>query len=49
MSKNFTQLLLEIHHMPMEKQKELLDSAIEEWKGNNVQTDDILVMGVKFE
>jgi len=49
MSKKFTRLLLEIHNLPMEKQKELLDIAIEEWKGKNVQTDDILVMGVKLE
>ena len=49
MSKNFTRHLLEIHQLPMEKQKERLDIAIEEWKGHHTQTDDILVMGVKLE
>ncbi len=49
MSKSFSRLLLEIHDLPMEKQKELLDITIEEWKGSHTQTDDILVMGVKFE
>lgn len=48
MSKKFSQLLLDIHEKPMEQQKELLDIAIEEWKGNHPQTDDILVMGVRL-
>jgi serine phosphatase RsbU (regulator of sigma subunit) len=46
MSKKFTRLLFENHQLPMEKQKELLSAAIEEWQGNNPQTDDILVMGL---
>ncbi|MBI3501462.1 MAG: SpoIIE family protein phosphatase [Bacteroidetes bacterium] len=41
------ELILSIHHKPMEQQKIILDETIEEWKGNLEQIDDILVMGVK--
>jgi serine phosphatase RsbU (regulator of sigma subunit) len=46
MSKKFNQLLLSIHRMPMQTQKEVLEKTILEWKGIHHQTDDILVMGV---
>jgi len=49
MSKKFKELLLEIHHKPMSMQKEILNKTIEEWKGNNIQLDDILVIGIKLE
>ncbi|HTJ51271.1 MAG TPA: SpoIIE family protein phosphatase [Cyclobacteriaceae bacterium] len=49
MSKNFTKLLLDIHHLPLAEQKEILDKKIEEWRGNHPQTDDILVMGIKLD
>jgi serine phosphatase RsbU (regulator of sigma subunit)/predicted negative regulator of RcsB-dependent stress response len=48
MSKRFTRLLLEIHHLPMEEQKQRLENVFEEWKGANEQTDDVLVLGVKL-
>ena len=48
MIKNFKELLLSIHHEPFEKQKGLLDKAIEDWKGTKEkQIDDILVMGLR--
>lgn len=47
-SKSLNKLLLEIHQLPLEEQKNILQSTIEEWKGNRDQTDDILVMGLKF-
>ncbi|MEA3317177.1 MAG: response regulator [Bacteroidota bacterium] len=47
MSRNFKNLLLEIHDKPMAEQKEILNSTIENWKGDNQQLDDILVMGFK--
>ena len=47
MSRNFKELLLKIHSKPMEKQRQILDTTIEEWKGNYQQIDDILVMGFK--
>ncbi len=42
-----TQLLLEIHKLPMEQQREVLEITIEGWKAGREQTDDILVMGLK--
>ena len=41
------QLLLDIQHHPMEKQKNILLEQHELWMGENEQIDDILVMGFK--
>ena len=46
MSRRFQELLLEIHSRPVDVQKELLISKLKEWKGNNEQVDDILVIGI---
>jgi len=48
MKKNFKNKLLEISTQTMEKQRLALDTTIEEYKGNNHQTDDILVIGIKI-
>jgi len=47
MSKNFKNLLLEIHDQPMYDQKEILDKTLLSWMGSNSQMDDILVIGVR--
>ena len=47
MSKNFKNLLLEIHEQPMYEQKEILDKKIKDWMDSNPQMDDILVVGVR--
>ncbi len=44
----FYTLLLNIHKMPMIKQKERLEKNLKEWMGDNVQTDDITVMGIRL-
>jgi len=44
----FRALLLEIAHLPMNAQKKILLKTFEEWKGDNIQVDDILVMGIKI-
>ena len=49
MSRKFNDLLLSIHQLPLQEQKEILDKTIEEWRGNQNQTDDILVMGIRLE
>lgn len=41
-------IILKIANLPMEQQKQFLDDYIEEWKGENQQVDDILVMGIKI-
>ncbi|MFP3859670.1 MAG: PAS domain-containing protein [Bacteroidales bacterium] len=44
----FRNLLLNIHHKPMNEQKNELEKALEKWKGKLPQTDDIIVMGMRF-
>jgi serine phosphatase RsbU (regulator of sigma subunit) len=48
MYKRFEELLLEVHAKPMEKQKEILTTRFLEWKGDDDQIDDILVMGIRI-
>ena len=40
-------LLIEISHLPMSKQKSHLQNTLSQWKGGTPQLDDILIMGVK--
>ena len=47
MKKRFKQLLIDNHNLPMDEQKDLLDKAYEEWKGEGEQVDDVLVIGLK--
>jgi len=49
MAKNFRDLLYEIYQMPMVEQEKILDLVINEWMGQNEQTDDILVIGFKID
>lgn len=44
----FKDFLLSIHQKPMEKQYELVNAEFIAWKGNNEQTDDICILGVKL-
>ena len=47
MRKYFRNFLLEISKEPMTTQKQLLETELRDWQGDNQQTDDILIMGVK--
>jgi ligand-binding sensor domain-containing protein/serine phosphatase RsbU (regulator of sigma subunit) len=44
----FHELLLSLRNTDISEQEALLDKAIENWKGENVQLDDILVIGMKM-
>ncbi len=46
--KPFKELLVSIHHLAMEEQKDILDKTITDWRGDRDQTDDILVIGIKI-
>jgi serine phosphatase RsbU (regulator of sigma subunit) len=47
--KQVKKILLEIQHLPLLQQRELLDKHIEDWKGGKEeQLDDILFMGIKI-
>jgi len=48
MANHFRDLLLDVHKHPIDKQKEILNKTIEEWRGPLDQVDDILVIGVKI-
>jgi serine phosphatase RsbU (regulator of sigma subunit) len=45
--KNLKETLLSINKKPMEEQKQILDSMIEDWKGGFEQIDDILLIGIR--
>jgi len=45
MRKSFKKLLLQIHHLPMDQQRDILEKTLEEWTGDLPQVDDILVIG----
>jgi serine phosphatase RsbU (regulator of sigma subunit) len=49
MANHFRDLLLGVHKHPIDKQKDILNKTIEEWRGPLDQVDDILVIGVKIE
>ena len=46
--RRFRHLLLSVHQLPLHEQREQLERSIEEWKGDNDQVDDILVIGMKI-
>ena len=48
MVKKFKDELQLIEYSPMPDQKEYLEHTLETWKGPEKQTDDILVMGIRF-
>jgi len=45
--RRFRHLLLNIHKLPLETQRQYIEDSILEWKGKNEQVDDILIIGVK--
>ncbi len=46
--KNLNNLLLEISGHPAQKQKEILNEKLDNWKGDNPQVDDIIILGFKI-
>jgi len=48
MTGNFRELLLKTSKEPIEKQRDILDSTLETWRGSLEQVDDILVIGVQI-
>jgi serine phosphatase RsbU (regulator of sigma subunit) len=45
---SFKILLTEIHKYPLQKQKQKLEKHFNEWKGNSVQIDDVLIIGFRI-
>jgi len=48
MRKRLVDLLLEVSEKPMHEQKSILLYRFEEWKGDNEQTDDVVMIGLKI-
>jgi serine phosphatase RsbU (regulator of sigma subunit) len=48
MSKIFREKLVAISNFPMSTQKEILDKEFVEWKGNQSQTDDVILVGIRM-
>ena len=47
-SRKFKKLLVDIHQMPMEEQKVILENEYKAWRRDHEQIDDIMVMGIRF-
>ncbi len=47
-SRRFQNLLLELYDKDMDHQRLLLDAELRHWRGDEEQTDDILVLGVRM-
>ena len=48
MTKNFKNLLLDIHKKPMAEQKDILNTTFDQWRGETEQIDDVIVIGVRI-
>jgi len=44
----FKSLIEEVHSLPMEKQKEIIEKFFFDWKNDYSQVDDVLVMGIRI-
>lgn len=42
------QLVLSVHPLPMEQQRELLEFAFDEWRDNHEQVDDVTLLGIRI-
>ncbi|RLD63108.1 MAG: hypothetical protein DRJ01_04630 [Bacteroidetes bacterium] len=49
LSSNFKKLLLKNHKLDTKKQYEILDKEFNNWKGENQQIDDVLVIGINIK
>jgi serine phosphatase RsbU (regulator of sigma subunit) len=47
-SDRLKKLLSDIHCLPLEEQKQILEKNFDDWKGYNNQTDDILIIGIRI-
>ena len=47
--RNFYKLLISIADLPFDEQLVILQKTFEEWKGDEIQTDDVTVIGVKVD
>ena len=48
MIRRFRDFLTEVHQKPMSQQMEILDQEFNDWKGDEEQVDDVIVMGIRI-
>ncbi|MFT6716097.1 MAG: serine phosphatase RsbU (regulator of sigma subunit) [Saprospiraceae bacterium] len=46
--KKLVELLLKVHELPLDEQNLIIMRTLETWIGNREQTDDMLIIGVKY-
>ncbi len=46
--RRFREYLIQMNQLPMSEQQMVLENKFNEWKGDEPQTDDVLVMGVRI-
>jgi PAS domain S-box-containing protein len=46
--KRFKEIIVDVSKQPINQQKNILSSRLDEWKGDEEQTDDIVVLGLKI-
>lgn len=47
-TKQLREIISKVHHMPMKEAQRVFEQQWESWKGMQKQTDDVLLIGVKF-
>jgi PAS domain S-box-containing protein len=47
-SKRMRELVEQVHHKPAKESAAVFDQTWESWRGNQKQTDDVLLIGIKF-
>ena len=47
MRKQFRQLLIDVNALPMEEQLNVIQKQFDDWRGEQEQVDDVLVIGVR--
>lgn len=48
MKKRFRHFLLKISHLPMREQRQRIEEEFQNWMGDKPQTDDVLIVGIRF-
>jgi serine phosphatase RsbU (regulator of sigma subunit) len=47
-TRTWLEYLRDLQNLPLLQQKQILENTIQSWRGENQQTDDILVIGLEI-
>jgi CheY-like chemotaxis protein len=48
LAKRFKELIIRVHDRPMAEQQRLLETTLDEWRGDRPQLDDVLIIGLRY-